>query len=172
MQERGIAALLVVSCVGCSHANTAGNDAPPTTTVATSTTTTTASPDDLTGQWIGDASNDGGLSDPDPCGEEDDLLLSIQQSGNTLSGSVIFTVRSYTNQTGICASLPPVGTQYRPSILNGTHNGNNVQFGATDQGYPPSAPGHTLPFSGTVDGSRMSGTACADDSCRWAVSRR
>jgi hypothetical protein len=146
MEERGVAGLILVACVGCASTNTTERDAPPTTTAVLSTTTTTASPDDLSGQWIGDASNGGGLSVPGPCGEEDDLLLDIQQSGNTLSGSVIFTVRRYTDQTGNCSVDPPVRSQYLPSTLNGTRDGTTVRFGATDQGYPPSAPGHTLPF--------------------------
>lgn len=163
----------VMACLGCSSPNTTRNDALATTTSTTSTApSTTTIPAGISGQWIGNASNDGGLFLPGPCGEQHDLQLTIEQSGNTLSGTVIFTVRSYTNQTGSCADLPPPGTQYLPSTLNGTISDSRVQFGATDQGYPPSAPGHTLPFTGTVEANRMSGTACASNDCPWAVSRQ
>jgi hypothetical protein len=149
---------------------------PATTQLPTTTPTpppTTAPPSGLTGHWVGTGA-DGFLLIQSKPGQPDcsvnlDASLDISQSGSTLTGTVVLTVRN----PGPCA---------QDTMRSGTHTGSVSGSMVTMViNLPPPAPGKstiTFNLTGTVSGNRMSGAVNGSGTNgetltgTWAVSRQ
>jgi hypothetical protein len=184
----GISTGLIVGVVGAGAAiagvaaATGGSKSTPTSSPATTqlpTTTptlppTTAPPSGLTGHWVGTGS-DGFLLIQSKPGQPDcpvnlDVSLDISQSGSTLTGTVVLTVRN----PGPCA----IQDTMRSGTHTGSVSGSMVTMVITS---PPPAPGKstiTFNLTGTVSGNRMSGALTGSSTNTetltgtWAVNRQ
>ena len=158
------AAVVVATSKGESSSNS-GTQGPPPTTLPAPPPTTLPAPTpppaaSLTGTWIGNRPGDGmvltwsfcsDLCPNTPISAGLDMLLNLSQSGSTLSGNLVLTVRE-ASPVG-CPADPnctkgPIG-EVTPFSVTGTVSGTSVTLQLVGE------PGI---LNGTVTGNRMTGS--------------
>ena len=154
----GVSTAAVVAIVGVGAAAAGAAVALGSAGTETTTTTTTTLPDvNVAGRWVGNAANGGGwdYTNVRPCAGIDDVILEIQQSGNSISGVVRTFLRFVSGPPGTCGSMAP-GDAFLPSTLCGTVSGNRVAIDLNCNPAPGTVPVRTTL---TVTGNRMAGEA-------------
>jgi hypothetical protein len=86
--------------------------------------------------------------DSTTCHRDDDLFFELTQSGHAVSGTARYVTRAGTN-----CNLEPLGT-LRDFTVTGTLDGSVVSLALLNVLGPPG----THAFTGTLQGSRLSGT--------------
>jgi len=183
----GAAAVVAATSGGEGGASTPSP--PPTTVPAGPPPTTLATPPppaSLTGTWVGNRPADGldlstGCGSGVQCDCGLDTVLELVQSGDSLSGSVVNTIKE--NPPTACGDPGPSGACNCGEIgelLSGTVTGGSVSGATvTMQWLVPQDNGSIglFVFNGTLAGDRMSGTMMGTGeqsitSGTWAVNRQ